>query len=1618
MATSPPNASRVRRIGRWIRRLLKVLTITVLAVLLLVVLVLAWATQTRSGRAFVWARLEPILEGSVLAGDLDVGELASVFPSVELRDVQLTEPDGPVMVRASEVRVDYQLLPLLQQHVSLPRIEVVGADVQARILDDGSLNLAGIVKPSERPPPTTEGPGWTVALDEIVVRESRAMLRDARNENARLVIADPLDATVSVHVEPEGLRINVASLAAGVATPVDLESFTPLAIADTEVVLAGTTITARSGEIAVGETSLEGLTADVDLDGAGDAPFAYLDVGIPALRVTPADVNPYLGEGIALLAPLSIEASIEGPAHAVEIALPIEGPAGRIENTLTFDLSDPANPGYRGLVRAVRFVPGEWVSVPVDANVSAGVYLRGQGFNPQTLSARARIDMGPSSFEGIRVDAAHVVAGYDAGTITLPRLAVWSGAASLDASASLETDGTLDARVRLDVPDMAELGARFPDDVPSMAGDIDLDVTVAGRLPLDSLQVEELPETVDEWLALAAGFTADVEVSLDDFEGFDVRAERVRVNAQAEAGGELPDVELSAEVRAIDVAGTRIDRADVATTFDGERLTARGDVSLGYGAQVARFDVAGRLDDDVATIDLRSLTADVADIPISLRAPARVTLWLDETMAPERVRLDDAALSVLDVSLFAGGAFEFDSQRIEARIRATEVNVEPLGTQFAPDLALAGSVDVAIDATGSLSRPTATVAVDATELTALELAPHDVAFTAEFDGQRVLADLELSRNRALILSATTRPQGIPLEVDLSRGHFALAPDAPLSFELSVARLKLGNFGPLLPESVRLATRGYIAGDLGVRGTFDAPEVIASVRVSDATVDVPTEGGEWQVRQANIDLNVRAQGDGDEWTVDGGAELALSDRPIFDIELASDFALSELTSDPMGVLLDTPVETTGVLHEVRVTDLPEWLRAQIGVESGALGGALRWTGAPRTGRGEATFAVSSLTMTGREPVSARVDLSATNTITLDAVAFYGDDAPAISLDGALPERGSHPAAVTLTGSAGASLAELLGQSTPPLQAPLAVRLHVPETEIAELGTAVAFFADEPGTVAGYVDIAGTAGDPQVIGRVAMRDVRLLGDGRGSAAIELRYADASADVDAFVCDAEDRGVELAGGVDVDFGVTALQAGLPPVADWPIRAEIRSREADLGAVVPRVVVAAFLDDLAGVFDADVTVAGTVGRPELDGHMTLTDGRIGVIPLARTFESVQMDIGMSEDALTLRRLDINDERGRVRGEGEVTLRDFRPEAFDLTVRMRDFLASAPSGLGAYLSGDVSVSGTLGDVIDADVVLQDLEIDVPDDVGSSGGPRELPPWIYIEGETVTADQRGARAPELLTEDEMPEAESPLRAHIDVRTEGRGVVRQQIGQVEFVVDLAVDIDGEEVLIVGSVDIPEGTLRVAGKDFTLDEGRVTFREGATVIDPIVDIAAVHTLSSEVTGYLAERGRSPGGERATVSVVVRGSVSDLAADPENAVQLISDPRGLSENDIFQLLATGRLSGDTGEEQQGVAAISSLLLGVLGDQISGGVPIDTLRIESTGESQRVEGGKYIADNVYVSGTYIRSPDDEDDNNFEVALEWILRRIGPGSLRLELRGGDRAKGGLELLYNLIAGD
>ena len=1606
------------RLGKSVRRVLKWSFRLTLVLVLLVVLVvgatLFWASETKGGRAFVLAQIEQILEKSVLAGDLQIGALEQVRGRIVLSDVRLLDVDGVPILAADTVEATYRLLPLLSSEVIIPSLRIEGADVTARVGLDGSLNLATMIQPSDPNKPPSTAPPWAVNLERIEVVSSRASLRDARNDDARLVLAHDLNALVRVDVLVSGdVEIGLNHVEAQVATPIDFESFTGLRIDDTDVVLGDEEITIDSGALGVGATLLSGLGARVDL--SGDGPFAYLDVDIPELVARPEDVNPYLG-GVALLEPLTLGASIEGPANAVVVSLPVEGPDGRVDASLTFDLTDMAEPGYRGEIRLTRFVPSRWVDIDVDADVSMGVYLRGRGFNPQTMHVGARLDVGPSSVLGFRVDAAHVVARYDAGDIAIRRLAVWSGAAAVDLAATLTQAGAVTASLDVDIPDLAELAPRFPDTVPEMSGSVDVLLSAEGSLPLDEIRENGAPTTLEGWLALGANMTADVELAADRFVGLDAEAERVRLTGQVRGNGDLPDIEVDASVREVRVAGVRIDSANTAATFDGERLSAQGAVSLEHGAQTAEFDIVGRLRDDEAVLDIRSLNARASGYDVRTLSSTRLTIDLDDGMMPVAFSLTETEIEGVGVNARVSGSFDLRRGAMDARIVATNVDLLPLGERFAPEVGLTGFANIRASAGGTLSSPTATLQAETVGVSAVGLPAHGINVDLAYDAQALTGSVLLKRRGALIGTLYLGPAGIPLDVNLERGRFALAEDRPISLDMTVERLKLDTLGALLPETIQVATRGYLAADLGVRGTISSPEMIGSVRLSDGTIDLPIEAGEWRISNANVDVNVQAAGVGDDWTVSMTSDVALGSREIVDLDVDTTFSLSEALEDPAAELMRVDLETNGTLYELTVEDLPEWLREDLSLSEGAIGGALSWSGSVSTGAGAASLFVSGLQLDAYEPVTARIDFGSAERVTLNAVAFYGADAPEVQRTGTIPAADAHTAGMSVHASVGASLADLMGEGASPVAAPLEIRILLPRTEVQEFGSVTEQLVDQAGTIGGYIDMFGTAGSPTVRGRVALRDVALLGGGLGAAAVELAYEDGEVTVDGFACDGLERGVGLQLLSRVRLGVEEIREGLPAWTDWPLEGRLFADNVALETVVPQLVVATLVDALSGRLDADVALNGTAGQPQLRGHLELDDVRMSVIPLARTFESVSMTLDMTEEAITLTELDINDERGRVRGTGAVQLESFEPRAFELSIRSQDFLASAPSGLGAFLSGEVTLAGDIVDNrVTADVSLADLQVEVPDDVGGAGGgPRELPSWVYFEGEDVAADQRGERTPTPLFTEVVEADANPFRASVRVRTDGRGVVRHSVGDVYFTADLNIELD-DELRIGGAVLIPEGTLRVAGKDFALEQGRIAFTPGQTEVDPSIDIEAVHLLPADVTDYLAEQGQTSGGERASVSVVVRGNLSDLARDPENAVRLVSDPRGLSESDIFQLLATGHLSGDTGDEQQGVAAIGSLLLGLVGDSLSGGVPIDTIRIESTSESQRIEGGKYIADNVYVSGTYIRSPDDEDDNNFEVALEWVLRQIGPGSLRLELRGGDRAKGGLELLYNLI---
>ena len=71
-----------------------------------------------------------------------MGELSGpLISGVVLRDVVLRDRDGVPLLRATQVGVTWDLLPLLRRRVVVNRLEVEDAELRVRTLNDGQSNV-------------------------------------------------------------------------------------------------------------------------------------------------------------------------------------------------------------------------------------------------------------------------------------------------------------------------------------------------------------------------------------------------------------------------------------------------------------------------------------------------------------------------------------------------------------------------------------------------------------------------------------------------------------------------------------------------------------------------------------------------------------------------------------------------------------------------------------------------------------------------------------------------------------------------------------------------------------------------------------------------------------------------------------------------------------------------------------------------------------------------------------------------------------------------------------------------------------------------------------------------------------------------------------------------------------------------------------------------------------------------------------------------------------------------------------------------------------------------------------------------------------------------------------
>ena len=401
-----------------------------------------------------------------------------------------------------------------------------------------------------------------------------------------------------------------------------------------------------------------------------------------------------------------------------------------------------------------------------------------------------------------------------------------------------------------------------------------------------------------------------------------------------------------------------------------------------------------------------------------------------------------------------------------------------------------------------------------------------------------------------------------------------------------------------------------------------------------------------------------------------------------------------------------------------------------------------------------------------------------------------------------------------------------------------------------------------------------------------------------------------------------------------------------------------------------------LTGAAQADMTIAGSVGAPQISGTLTtsgsrLVDGRSGI-----AINNLAADIGLTPGEASIRSLSGElSSGGRISGSGAVELDPASSFPADLNLKVVRGRYADGQMVATRFDADLALSGPLTALpqLGGKVLLDETTITVPDTLPSSISR------LDVTHKNASAEVQSQAVRLSGGSEGGPSAGLGL----DVRVQASRIfVRGRGMDVELGGSVRLSGTSSAPLAAGGFELVRGRLSILGKRLDFVRGTLGF---AGSVVPILDLEA----STQSTGT-------------TVSVLVTG--------PADApvFKFTSSPE-LPEDEVLALLVFGRSMNNLSPLQ--IAQLAEAV-GQLTGAVKGGGLVERLRSatgvddidvrtdEETGDTS-VGVGKYLNDRTYLG---IESGATAGSGKARIDLD-----IGKGiKLRGEASSGGETKGGI----------
>jgi hypothetical protein len=363
-------------------------------------------------------------------------------------------------------------------------------------------------------------------------------------------------------------------------------------------------------------------------------------------------------------------------------------------------------------------------------------------------------------------------------------------------------------------------------------------------------------------------------------------------------------------------------------------------------------------------------------------------------------------------------------------------------------------------------------------------------------------------------------------------------------------------------------------------------------------------------------------------------------------------------------------------------------------------------------------------------------------------------------------------------------------------------------------------DAEGDLAFSSQIRGTAGTPELSGKLDLKRGNLSGVSIDSIAVDFGYSHAESTI-RLDGDITSLGAKIAGFeaiLPLYLDMQALRVDLPDESD-EVYASFVSDDFDL-AILNDFLDRDLMRDLRGRLSGNVELHGPIASLEPSGNIRLRGGNLRVIPAGITLGEIASDIRIEPDMVRLESFSMRSGPGRFTASGSVELQDMTPGNIDLVLRANQFRASNTVDINAVVDLNSRLLGTF---------------ESPQLTGS----------LSFRSGFVNLQNFGEQAVEDVQLEDEPETVNiafydAMGVEMRVLFDRQFFIRNR-QYLDMEIELAGEIDlvkeaGTDLQMFGSIEGVRGYARPLGRNFTLEEAVVTFY--GPINNPEMNVRTVH------------------------------------------------------------------------------------------------------------------------------------------------------------------------------------